>query len=368
MLLLMAVPDLCRFLGRPALTNVVFVLFGMALGFYLEGAEITALKQAGEVGFILVLFEIGLEINLPRFAEFLPALRFAAVWVLVQYPLFLALARVAGFGLAEGLMASAALTGCSMSVSYPAWKHFGKLEGREKFFTLKVMIALELLAIVSMTVGSIALKDGISWLILVKLAGMGVTVVLISRFASHLTNQFQWIVEKTTHWRVHFLVLLVLVICALGERLGLSAPKTAFFLGLFMSRTEVEGRSIEEYISPISRRFLIPIFFVSLGMAVDVSLLFTHGAFMALCGTLLMFGFREVLHRRWLNTGGPNEVFLLFCPNLTMAALAATALLAAGRQEAATWVTLSGLFFSVFAIWLLPRAQTDKTAENQAAV
>ena len=104
---------------------------------------------------------------------------------------------------------------------------------------------------------------------------------------------------------------------------------------------------------------------VALGVAVDVSLLFTHGAFMALCGTLLMFGFREVLHRRWLNTGGPNEVFLLFCPNLTMAALAATALLAAGRQEAATWVTLSGLFFSVFAIWLLPRAQAEKNGENQ---
>jgi hypothetical protein len=32
LLLLMAVPDLCRKLGRPALVNVFFVLFGLALG------------------------------------------------------------------------------------------------------------------------------------------------------------------------------------------------------------------------------------------------------------------------------------------------------------------------------------------------
>ncbi len=81
---------------------------------------------------------------------------------------------------------------------------------------------------------------------------------MISRFASHLVKLFQLIIQKTTHWRVHFLVLLVLIICAIGERLGLSAAKTAFFLGLFMSRAQFQGQRVEEYIAPISRRFLIP--------------------------------------------------------------------------------------------------------------
>jgi Kef-type K+ transport system membrane component KefB len=193
---------------------------------------------------------------------------------------------------------------------------------------------------------------------------MAVTVFLISRFATHVVQLFQWIIEKTTHWRVHFLVLLVLIICAVGERLGLSAAKTAFFLGLFMSRAQFEGRSVEDYIAPISQRFLIPIFFVSLGLLIDAHMLFSYMAWIALCGAFLLIGFREMIHRRWLKTGGDARTYLLLCPNLTMAALAARTLLETGSRAAATWVVLSGLFLSVISLMLLPRgvAETEKPA------
>ena len=60
---------------------------------------------------------------------------------------------------------------------------------------------------------------------------MAVTIYLTSRFSSHVVKLCQTIIQKTTQWRVHFLVLLVLIICAVGDRLGLSAAKTAFFWG-----------------------------------------------------------------------------------------------------------------------------------------
>jgi Kef-type K+ transport system membrane component KefB len=221
------------------------------------------------------------------------------------------------------------------------------------------MIALEVLAIIVLSVGGIAVAHGFGWLILLKLAGIAVTVYLISRFASHVVKMFQWIILKTTHWRVHFLVLLVLVICAVGDRLGLSAAKTAFFLGLFMSRAEFQGQSVEEYIAPISRRFLIPIFFVSLGLLIDVRMLFSYAALLALCGSFLLIGFREVIHRRWLKTGGDVQAYLLLCPNLTMAALAAKTLLQAGSLAAATWVVLSGLFISVISLLMLPKVAVE---------
>jgi Kef-type K+ transport system membrane component KefB len=359
-LLLMAVPDWCGKLGRPALANVFFVVFGLVLATFLQGDEITMIKQAGEVGFLLVLFEVGLEINLPSFREFLPSLRFALVWMLAQYPLVLMLAQVTGFGWLERFMIAAALTGCSMSMAYSGWKHFNGLDGAARKFSLQIMVALEVLAIVTMSINSTALKSGFGWAILLKLAAMAVIVFLISRAAAHVVKLFQWIIEKTTHWRVHFLILLVLVVCAICNRLELAAPKAAFFLGMFMARTEFHGHSLEEHIAPISRRFLIPIFFVSLGMTVDAKMLCSYGALLALCGAVFLIGFREVLHRRFLQTGGPAQTFLLFCPNLTMAALAATSLLQAGKQEAATWVTLCGLFFSVISLWLLPRVNGDE--------
>ena len=364
MLLLMAVPDLCRKLGRPSLANACFVGFGLALGPLLKTDVATMVREAGEVGFLLVLFEVGLEIDLPSPRKLLPSLRFAVLWALVQYPLVLALARVSGLSWPEGWLATVALTSCSMSMAYFGWKHYPGLPESARAFVLQVMIVLEMIAIVVLSLGTVAVKSGFGWVIVLKLLGMAVTVYLISRFATHVVKLCQWIITQTTHWRVHFLVLLVLVICAIGDRLGLSAAKTAFFLGLFMSRARLAGVGVEEYIAPISRRFLIPVFFVSLGLVVPASVLFSRVALVTGCGAFLLIGFREVIHRRWLQTGGDAAVYLLLCPNLTMAALAATALLGAGRRDAATWVVLSGLFMSVISLLLLPRAAEEKTVAN----
>ena len=73
-----------------------FVVFGLALGPLVQTDVATMVKQAGEVGFLLVLFEVGLEIDLPQLRELLPSLRFAVLWSLVQYPLVLALAMPVG--------------------------------------------------------------------------------------------------------------------------------------------------------------------------------------------------------------------------------------------------------------------------------
>jgi len=88
-------------------------------------------------------------------------------------------------------------------------------------------------------------------------------------------------------------------------------------------------------------------------------LLVSYTAMMALCGMLLLIGYREMIHRRWLKTGGDRQTYLLFCPNLTMVALAAASLLEADDRGAATWVVLSGLFLSVISLCLLPRTQED---------
>ena len=358
-LLFMAMPDLCQKIGRPAMVNAFFVVFGLGLGLIAHPEVTTMIQQAGEVGFLLVLFEVGLEIELPGFKEFLPSLRFAGGWALVQYPLVLALATVAGLPLPAALLASAALTGCSISMTYPGWKHYPGLSEPSRALVLQIMVALEVITMVVLTVGGVALKSGFGWLILARLAGMAVMIYLISRFASHLVKLFQLIIQKTTQWRVHFLVLLVLIICAIGERIGLSAAKTAFFLGLFMSRAEFQNQRVDDIIAPISRRFLIPIFFVSLGLMINVRMLFSYTALLALCGAFLLIGFRDLIHRRWFKTGGDRETYLLFCPNLTMVAVAAASLLAAGARDAATWTVLCGLFLSVAALSLLPRARVE---------
>ena len=367
LLLFMAVPDVCKKLGRPALVFSAFVLFGILLAPLTNAPVATMLQQAGQVGFLLLLFEVGLEIDLPPMREFARPLRRAATWAVLQYPVAFALAFFAGLDWLQALVAAAALTACSVGMVHPAWKSYPGLAAAPKQFLLLVMVALEVMAIIVLAVETTALRSGWSWIVLLKLAGIAVTVFLIARFAAHLTNLFQTILERTTHWRIHWVVLLVLAICALGERLGLDAAKTAFFLGLAMSRAKHDGLPLEEYIAPISHRFLIPIFFVALGLQIEWRLLLDWTALVAAGSAGVLLGVREILHRRWLKTGGDHRAFLLLCPNLTIVALAAKAMIDHGTDAKLTaWLVLTGLFMTIPSLLMLPSGSVVKAITTEA--
>ena len=364
-LLLMAVPDLCRKLGRPALAFSAFAVFGILLGPVVSPGVRTMVQQAGQVGFLLLLFEVGLEIDLPQFRDLLLPLRFAVAWSLVQYPLVFGLGYLIGLSPMESLVGAAALTACSVGMAYPAWKGYPGMRAGTGHFILNVMVVLETIAILMLAVETAALGKGISGLIFLKLSGVIVTVFLIARFSAHLTELFQAVLERTTRWRVHFLVLLVLLVCALGERLGLDAAKTAFFLGLFMSRARHDGRRLEEYMAPISHGFLIPIFFVALGLRIDWHLFLDPLVLFAIGTAFVLLGTREALHRRWLPTGGDRRAFLLLCPNLTIVALAANVMLDHGTDpRLGAWLVLTGLFMTVTAIFLLPAEMVKGSHHN----
>jgi Kef-type K+ transport system membrane component KefB len=128
-----------------------------------------------------------------------------------------------------------------------------------------------------------------------------------------------------------------------------------------------DGKGLENYLAPISQRFLIPTFFVALGMAIPVAFLWSRTALLALVAAGVLIVFRETIHRRWLRTGGDANTYLLFSPNLTMVALAASAMLSAGLQaEVAAWTVLTGLFMTVIAIIALPPPGPDGPATRSS--
>lgn len=357
LLVFMAVPDACRWFRRPALIYPLFVIIGLLLRPLATDDVSTMIREAGQIGFLLLLFEVGLEIDLPRPRELTRPGAWVAKWVLIQYPVILGCARLSGLGWTESLVAAAALTGCSVGMAHAAWKAHPGLDAEARPFALHVMVLLEVLAIVLLSVETSLLSRTATWLVALKLAGIGLVVFLVSRSAVHASRIFQVTLARTTQWRVHFVVLLVLAVCAVGERLGLAGAKTAFFLGLFMSRVQHEGKALEDYLAPLSRRFLIPLFFVALGMQIPLYLILSRVSLLAAASAALLILVREALQRRWLRLGGSGDSYLLLCPNLTMVALAATAMLGAGLAPAvAAWVVLTGLFLTIASIAALPPA------------
>jgi len=288
-------------------------------------------------------------------------------WVLPQYPVLLALARVAGLGRVESFIAAAALSACSVGMAHAAWRTYPGLAEASRALVLQVMVLLEVVAVVLLAVETTALGRTPTLLLVAKLAGMGLVIYGCSRLAVHVTKLLQEILERATHWRLHFITLFVLAVCAVGERFGLSGPKTAFFLGLFSSRVRHDGRALEDYLAPISRRFLIPLFFTALGTQVPLAALASRPALLALSAAALIIAFRHMLHARFARTGGDNGTYLLFCPNFTLVALAATALLDySDAPESATWLMFCGLLTTLISILALPAVNRPSRSPAQS--
>jgi hypothetical protein len=155
-----------------------------------------------------------------------------------------------------------------------------------------------------------------------------------------------------------------------GRSIGaVRSQKTAFFLGLFMSRAEHEGKGLEEYMAPVSQRFLIPIFFVSLGMRIEWAVVLSWTGLMAFGAAGLLLGVREVLHRRWIPIVDDRLAYLLLCPNLTIVALGASTILEAqGGTRAAAWLLLTGLLMTALSIVSLPVTGKRETVDLRTSV
>ncbi len=359
-LLLLSVPDLGQRLGRPSLLYAIYLMIGLILGPFLDPQVGKLLADIGRFGFILLLFEIGLEIELPPVKSLLTPVKLALKWGLLQVPVLMGLACWAGLSLTESALAAAALTGCSVSMTFLAWQYFPAPTQDNKRHLLLWMVSLEIMAILVLTAGGALLKHGFGVDFALQLLLIALAVFLISRFANQLTGVLGRQLESTTRWKAHYVVLFVLLVAAAGARLGLSESKTAFFLGLFMSRATHEGLALSHHLRPIGQHLLIPVFFVSLGAFVPIGLLGSGIGALALVSTLVILLLRDGLHRTWVQSGCQRSAFLLVCPNLTIVAIAANTMRDySAPPEHIAWLVLTGLTLSLSALLLLPKPQPD---------
>lgn len=354
-LLLLAVPDLCERTGRPALLYTVYLAVGLLIGPALSFDVRDLLMELGRFGFILLLFQIGLEIDLPPVQSLVTPAKLALKWSVVQFPFAMLFARLAGLDWQEGFLAAAALNGCSVSMTFLAWRHFAAPTQANKKHLLLWMVSIEILAIIILTAGSTLLKHGFGAVFFGQFLLIGTVVALISQYADRWTSTLARRLPSTVRLKGHYIVLFVFVVAAVGARFGLSEAKTAFFLGLFISRATHEGMALEHHLKPISQHLLIPIFFVSLGAFVPVELLASRVGVYALLATALLLALRDFLHRSYVQSGCSRSAFLLVCPNLTIVAIAANTMRSAGSDPSHVgWVVLTGLLLSVVSLLLLP--------------
>ena len=244
-----------------------------------------SLWSLAQIGAIILLFTAGLETNLRQFLRYAGPASIVAVGGSVV-PFILGVAVTVAFGYADGfgdpkaLFVGAIFTATSIGISVRVLGDLRRLDTAEGVTILAAAVLDDVLGILILTVvlgiaiegefsasstGLIALKTIGFW---VALTGLG---VLLSKRISDLFGRF-----RVSGAAMGLALGLAFLASALAEMFGLAMIIGAFSIGLALSGTDLAHR-LEEPLRGVYAA-LIPIFFVVMGMLVDVTALGACGS------------------------------------------------------------------------------------------
>lgn len=260
-------------LGQPAVLGELLagVLVGGSLLGWVEATQ--PLTLLGEIGVMLLLFEIGLESDLQSFLRVgKTAALVATIGVTVPFALGYLLGLALHLSQLQAVFVGATLTATSIAISARTLTELGRLKTAEGQIILGAAVIDDMLGLIVLSIViSLAMSGTVSWLEVGWTAGLAVSLLAAAmlvgtRYAHRLSRLL-----SLMHVRGSLIVASVTFALTLGYLAGLLhlAPLIgAFAAGLVLARTEHQAH-IGDAIKPVADVF-IPIFFVLVGMAVDL--------------------------------------------------------------------------------------------------
>ncbi|NLX10343.1 MAG: cation:proton antiporter [Chloroflexi bacterium] len=239
------------------------------------------IKELAELGVLFLMFAVGLEVHLP---ELLSVGKVAILGGTLGavLPLVASIPIVAPFGYSveTAIFVGVVMSATSVSISAQTLLELGVLRTKEGVGLLAMAVADDILAIllVSIVIATLgpnteaASVGELLWIfvrMMLYLAG----ALLVAWFV--LPRLFAWLHRRTqfTQSMAAFALIAALLFGWSAEVLGgVAAITGAFITGMGLSRTTERIRhQIENAVRPISYSFLVPIFFVNVGLQTDLT-------------------------------------------------------------------------------------------------
>ena len=364
-----------------ALEVIAGILIGPSvLGWVRIDAPVQVLS---DLGLGILLFLAGLEIDIERLRGPLARLAVSAFAVSAVLALLCAYAfRLAGQA-TQPLLLAIILMSTSTGLLLPLLKDAGE---ESTAFGQLVMTAAALAEIVpimllslffsatSATPGAQAVSLAI-FIVLIVLSGTALAWVRRLEPAGRLLNRLS---DSSAQLRVRASLTLALAFGVLAYRFGFASILGAFAAGLLVRIVDLARHSphpqFRVKLEGIGFGFLVPIFFISTGVAFPLKALLTNPAALAevplfLAALLLVRGLPALLYVRFAGRRRAVAAGLLQATTLTFVIVAAQIGLADGKitpTAAASLLTaglLSAILFPAVAQRLLPRAATPEAAD-----
>jgi len=253
----------------------------------LQGVDLQhTIKEFAELGVLLLMFNIGLEVHLSELVKVGKVAVFAGVLGVVAPVAFTVIVLIpTGHDWFPALFAGVTLAATSVSISAQVLLELGYLHTKEGNALLATALIDDVLAIlaVSLTLvlaGASGTEGGADFsqllLIIVQMAAYIVIAFLLAWYA--LPKALVWIQRRPQLSQAYGIPIFALI-CALlfgwsAEYLGgVAAITGAFIAGVGLSKLPSASmkHEIEQTMSHLAYVFLVPIFFVDVGLETDLS-------------------------------------------------------------------------------------------------
>jgi Kef-type K+ transport system membrane component KefB len=247
------------------------LLGGSVLALINPGAIV--LQMMAELGVLILLFEIGLESKLGDLLRVGPQSLAVALGGML-FPFVLGWGACAALGLQSitAIYIGAALTATSIGITARVLADMGKIDSTEAKIIIGAAVVDDILGLVVLgLVKGLADRGEIG-----ALAALRQTLLAVGFFAVALlvgTLAAPWLVRLVSAMRVRGVLLVgclsfAFVLALAAHAVGSATIVGAFAAGLVLAQTDRKER-IEERVRPLSD-FFVPIFFATVGAAVDV--------------------------------------------------------------------------------------------------
>jgi len=250
-------------------------------------AGFSGVEHLAEFGIVFLMFSIGLEFSLPKlYAMKRIVFGLGFLQVLATLAVVIGVSLAAGFSWQAGVALGGTLAMSSTAVLTKLLSERLELDAPHGREVIGVLLFQDL-AVVPLLVLIPAFSESPERLPLMLAIALGKAVLMLGVvffFGSRLIGKWFHIVArgKSTELFMLNVLLITLGFAWLSEAAGLSLALGAFLAGMLISETEYRHQ-VEEDIKPF-RDILLGLFFVTVGMMLNVALVFAH--FLLVLGVL----------------------------------------------------------------------------------
>ena len=256
-------------LGQPEVLGQIIA--GVVLGtLFLEKTELV--DHLAEIGVIFLMFVAGLETDVKELKESSKSSSLIASGEVVFTLILVTLGTyLYTKSLSLAFFMAVISTATSVSISVQTLREIGQLRTKQGVTILGAAIIDDIGGIVIFTLSLSVLAKGsgsgvlmvVGKILLFFLITVAVGFVILKLFGKY--KEFFYIEEKS----ITIAIVMCFVLAFLSEELGVAAITGAYFSGLVFGMTSERHRITHE-INKISKYIFTPIFFVAIGMGVDL--------------------------------------------------------------------------------------------------